>query len=76
MSSSPRRAWKRRRLASIVDKKMERRLAHENFMLRIRKEREIGVHPKYLNAYARPAYPSSARQWEAASREWDKRHSA
>jgi len=76
MSSSPRRAWKRRRLAPFTNKKMERQLAHELFSIRVRKEREIGVHPKYLHAYARARLTYTAKEWDARSREWDKRHSA
>lgn len=36
----------------------------------IRKEREIGVHPKFLNSYRR-SWSLSATQWEAASKAWD-----
>ncbi len=41
----------------------------------IRKEREIGVHPKFLHSSARKrALP--AVEWERRNREWDKANGA
>ena len=39
-------------------------------LLRMRRDREIGVHPKYLSSYRK----GSASEWEAIAAEWDKRH--
>jgi hypothetical protein len=46
--------------------------AQERFDRNIRKEREIGVHPKYLHSAQRPFDMAAAgRDWERRSREWD-----
>lgn len=37
----------------------------------LRKERAIGVHPKFLHSYRRQ-WSAPAKAWEALSRDWDK----
>lgn len=56
------------------DARMKREAAAKVIFDRnIRKEREIGVHPKFLNSYRR-AWALSPAEREKASKAWDKKN--
>ncbi|MCV9940948.1 hypothetical protein OIU35_31745 [Boseaceae bacterium BT-24-1] len=59
-------------------KRRDRRLAAAAAYFRqLRKEREIGVHPKFLHSAQRPwDMQAAGKDWERRSREWDSVNSA
>ena len=63
----PLRSW----LKKVLKPKPKTR--DERFILAIKREREIGVHPKYRNSYARQSSPSPA-EWESLKSQWNDRH--
>ena len=54
-------------------KKLRKKIAQNLFNLMIRKEREIGVHPKFLHSAAR-RNAVSVEMWERANRVWLEKH--
>ena len=48
-------------------------LANKNYLRNIRKEREIGVHPKYRNHRSRYT-EQDVEDWEALEQEWEKKN--
>lgn len=50
----------------------EERLAIEKFERNMRKEREIGVHPKYRNRQSRYT-EQDVENWETLEKEWEKK---
>ena len=72
MSSSPRRQH-RRKLSKPATKSSVLKGALR-FKLQISKERAIGVHPKYLHSYVRQRLHYSVKEWERASRNYDRNH--
>ena len=63
----PLRAW----LKKVLKPKARR--PDERFMLAIKRERQIGVHPKYRHSHARRRGPTPA-EWESIKSGWNDRH--
>lgn len=57
----------------LTQKQIAQHNMNESFARSIRKEREIGVHPKYRNRQSRYTEQDD-KDWEKLEKEWEKKH--